>query len=171
MHSTFARAALVMLCFALPATGDLTSSPSRKTSPDFVLSDTKGASVKLSNLKGKVVLLDFWATYCDLCKVEMPWYVEFQDRYGKDGLSVVGFSVDKDGGKSVTPFVTNQKVTYTVVLGNWNVAAKFGVTAERGLPITLLIDRAGKIADTQVGMVSKDAFEKEIQDLLNEPSK
>lgn len=157
--------------FALPTTADLTSSSSRKPPPDFALSDSKGATVKLSNLKGKVVLLDFWATYCDVCKVEIPWYVEFQNRYKKDGLFVVGLSVDEDGWKSVKPFLTEQKVTYTVVLGDWGLAARFGVTAERGLPVTFLIDRAGKIADAHVGMVNKDAFEKEIQTLLNEPSK
>ena len=140
--------------------------------PDFVLSDSKGATVKLSNLKGNVGLLDFWATYCDVCKVEIPWYVEFQNRYRKDGLFVAGLSVDEDGWKSVKSFLTEQKVTYiSVVLGDWDLAARFGVTAERGLPVTFLIDRSGKIADAHVGMVNKDAFEREIQTLLNGPSK
>lgn len=167
----------VLVFIALLLIGGLTYRSVRQNrnakalAPDFVLNDSKGATVKLSNLKGNVVLLDFWATYCDVCKVEIPWYVEFQNRYEKDGLFVVGLSVDEGGWKSVKPFLNEQKVTYTVVLGDWDLAARFGVAADRGLPVTFLIDRAGKIADAHVGMVNKDAFEREIQTLLNEPSK
>ena len=132
--------------FALPArtTADLTPSTSRKAAPDFTLSNPRGATIKRSDFKGKVVLLDFWATYCDLCKVEMPWYMEFHSKYKDSGLSVVGLSVDEDGWKSVKPFLTEQKVSYLVVIGNWDLAARFTVTAQRGLPVTFLIDRAGQ---------------------------
>ena len=169
-QNTLAKIALGVMCFSLPSrtAADLTSPTSRKTCPDFKLSDAKGAAVKLSDLKGKVVLLDFWATYCDICKVEIPWYVEFQNKYKQGGLSVVGLSVDEDGWKAVKPFLTEQKVTYTVVLGDWDLAARFGVTAQGGLPVTFLIDRSGKIADSHVGMVDKDGLEKNIQKLLGQ---
>jgi peroxiredoxin len=144
-----------------------TTASSRKAAPDFILSGSKGAPVKLSAYQGKVVLLDFWATWCEGCKVEIPWYMDFQKKYKKIGLAVVGVSMDEDGWKSVTPFLKAKKVNYPVVVGDWDLAGRFGITA---LPVTLLIDRDGKIADLHTGMVDKDAFESEIQILLKESS-
>ena len=91
--------------------------------------------------------------------------MEFQKKYQERGLSVVGVSVDDDGWKSVKPFIEAKQVNYPVVIGNWDLAERFGGTS---LPVTLLIDRNGKIADSHVGMVDKDAFDKEIQVLLKE---
>ena len=162
-----ARITFVALCLALPAKAptDLTAANSRKTASDFTLSDSKGASVKLSAYKGRVVLLDFWATWCEGCKVEIPWYMEFQKKYNESGLSVVGVSMDEDGWKSVKPFLEEKKVNYPVVIGDWDLAKSFGITA---LPVTLLIDRDGKLADLHAGMVDREAFESEIQILLKE---
>jgi peroxiredoxin len=167
LRSLFPRLVLIGACFALPgrAPADLTTASSRKAAPDFTLSGSKGAPVKLSAYQGKVVLLDFWATWCAGCKVEIPWYMDFQKKYKKIGLAVVGVSMDEDGWKSVTPFLKATKVNYPVVVGDWDLAGRFGITA---LPVTLLIDRDGKIADLHTGMVDKDAFESEIQKLLNE---
>jgi len=165
--NTLAGIALVALRFALPsrAPADLTPANSRKTASDFTLSDPKGASVKLSDYKGRVVLLDFWATWCGGCKVEIPWYMEFQSKYKGSGLSVIGVSMDEDGWKSVKPFLEKQPMNYSVVIGNPDLAKLYGVDA---MPMTLLIDRDGKIADSHVGMVDKDAFENEIQILLKD---
>lgn len=165
--SSFIRIAFVALCFALPARApaDLTGANSRKTAPDFALSDSKGASIRLSDYKGRVVLLDFWATWCGGCKVEIPWYMEFQSKYENSGLSVVGVSMDEDGWKSVKPFLEKNPMNYSVVVGNPDLAKLYGVDS---MPMTLLIDRDGKIAASHVGMVDKDAFEIEIQKLLNE---
>jgi thiol-disulfide isomerase/thioredoxin len=113
-----------------------------------------------------VVLLDFWGTFCEVCKVEIPWYVEFQSKYKESGLSVVGVSLDEDGWKSVKPFVEEKKVNYPIVIGNWDLARLFGFGNE--LPLTLLIDRDGKIADLHAGIVNKNTFESEIQILLKE---
>jgi cytochrome c biogenesis protein CcmG/thiol:disulfide interchange protein DsbE len=140
----------------------------RKTAPNFTLSDSKGASVRLSDYKGKVVLLDFWATWCHGCKTEIPWYMEFQNKYKDKGLAVIGVSMDDDGWKSVKPFVEEQKMNYAVVIGNEALAKLYAVDA---LPVTLLIDRNGKIAVSHAGMVEKDAFEKEIQALLQHSAK
>src|SRR5881394_1609605 len=85
---------------------------SRKTAPDFSLEDSSGALIKLSGYKGRVVLLDFWATWCTGCKQEIPWYMEFQDKYKKDGLSAIGVSLDDDGWKSVKPFLQEHKINY-----------------------------------------------------------
>jgi peroxiredoxin len=160
--------AVIAWCFALPAgvPADLRAANSRKGASDFTLSDSKGASVKLASLKGRVVLLDFWATYCDVCNVEIPWYMEFENKYKESGLSVVGVSVDEDGWKSVKPFLEEKKVNYRVLLGSWDVAKQFGV--DNALPVTLLIDREGRIADSHTGLVDKGVFESEIKVLLRE---
>jgi cytochrome c biogenesis protein CcmG/thiol:disulfide interchange protein DsbE len=168
LRYTLAAIALVALCFALAARApaDLTAANSRKAAAEFTLSDSKGAPVKLGSLRGRVVLLDFWATYCDICNVEIPWYIEFENKYKESGLSVVGVSVDEDGWKSVKPFLEEKKVNYRVLLGNWDLAKQFGV--DNALPVTLLIDRDGRIADSHTGLVDKGVFESEIKVLLKE---
>ena len=167
LRASFAKIVMLVLGFAVPVTvpADLTPANSRKAVADFTLIDSKGASVKLSDYKGKVVLLDFWATWCGGCKVEIPWYMEFQNTYKEKGLSVVGVSMDDDGWKSVKPFIAENKINYPIVIGNSDLGTQFGVSA---LPVTLLIDRNGKIAESHAGMVDKDAFEREIQVLLKE---
>jgi len=165
-----ASIALVAASLALStkAPADLTPANSRKAAPDFSLEDSTGAVIKLSAYKGRVVLLDFWATWCTGCKVEIPWYVKFQDKYKKTGLSAIGVSLDDDGWKSVKPFLQEHKINYPIVIGNWDTMGKsFSFDS---MPATLLIDRGGKIADLHVGMVDKDAFEREIKILLEEPA-
>ena len=166
LRHIFPTVALVVV-LVLPAVtpADLTPATSRKTAPDFTLTDAKGRPVKLSAYKGRVVLLDFWATWCTGCKVEIPWYMEFQSTYKKSGLSALGVSMDDDGWKSVKPFLRHHKINYPIVIGNWEMGDRFGFNS---MPATLLIDRNGKIADLHVGMVDKDAFESEIQILLKE---
>src|SRR6267143_3830315 len=100
------------------------------------------------------------------CKVEIPWYVEFQNKYRDDGLSSIGVSMDDDGWKSVKPFLEENKLNYPVVIGNHDVANRYGGLPS--LPMTLLIDRSGKIAESHAGMVDKDAFEKKIKTLLQQ---
>jgi peroxiredoxin len=161
---------LVASCFALAkAPADLTPVPARKPLPQIALSDSNGAPVNLSGYKGSVVLLDFWATWCTGCKEEIPWFMEFQDKYKKAGLAVVGASLDDDGWKSVKPYLREHKINYRIVIGTFESAKQFGV--DQGMPVTLLIDRAGKVADVHPGMVDKAAFESEIQAILNEAPK
>ncbi len=143
----------------------ITAPDTRKMAPDFTLRDSRGASITLSHYKGKVVLLDFWATWCTGCKVEIPWYMEFQSKYKHGGLSVIGVSMDEDGWKSVKPFLKERPISYSVVVGNPDLAKLYGVDS---MPMTLLIDRNGEIAASHVGMVEKNAFEGEIQILLKE---
>jgi peroxiredoxin len=136
--------------------------------PTFTLNDPAGSPVKLSAYKGKVVLLDFWATWCTGCKVEIPWYVEFQDKYRKDGLAAIGVSMDDDGWKSVKPFLKEHKLNYPVVIANQDLTTRYGGLPS--LPMTLLIDRDGKIAESHAGMVDKDTFENKIKTLLRQSS-
>ena len=97
------------LALTTSAPADLTPAASRKPLPEVALSDSNGASVDLSAYKGRVVLLDFWATWCEGCKEEIPWFMEFQNKYKKTGLTVVGASLD-DGWKSVTPYLREHKI-------------------------------------------------------------
>jgi peroxiredoxin len=166
-RSVLSGIAAAATCFVLTAsaTADLTDANARKSAVDFTLTDSKGASVKLSDYKGRVVLLDFWGTFCGVCKTEIPWFMEFQNKYKDRGLSVIGISLDKDW-KSVNRYLEERKVNYTVVIGNWDLANRFGVV--NALPGTLLIDRDGKIADLHLGRIDKEAFEREIRVLLND---
>jgi thiol-disulfide isomerase/thioredoxin len=140
----------------------------RRPAPNFSLSDSNEAPVKLSDYKGRVVLLDFWATWCHGCKTEIPWYMEFQKKYKDKGLSVIGVSMDDDGWKTVKPFIEQNKMNYAVVIGNKDLAKLYAVD---NLPVTLLIDRTGNIAVSHVGMVDKAAFENQIRALLQDGQK
>lgn len=157
------------LALTTNAPADLTPTDSRKPLPEVALTDDHGTHVNLSEYKGRVVLLDYWATWCEGCKEEIPWFMEFQDRYKKTGLSVVGASLDDDGWKSVKPYLHEHKINYRIVIGTFESAKQFGV--DKGMPVSVLIDRDGKVADVHPGMVDKVAFEHEIQSLLKETPK
>ena len=131
--------------------------------PDFAREDAAGATVRLSDYRGKVVLLDFWATWCGGCKVEIPWFIEFADAYKEKGLEVLGVAFDEEGFETVRPFLEERKVNYPVVIGDEEIGELYDVAA---LPKTLLIDRAGMVARTHVGLVDRDVFEEQILELL-----
>ena len=111
----FAIALVAMCPFLASQTAPQLAQPAPQVgqpAPDFSLNDSAGSPVKLSAYKGRVVLLDFWATWCAGCKVEIPWYMEFQDKYRNDGLAAIGVSMDDDGWKSVKPFLDEHKLNY-----------------------------------------------------------
>jgi cytochrome c biogenesis protein CcmG/thiol:disulfide interchange protein DsbE len=144
----------------------------RKPAPNFILTDAKGDTINLSTYKGKVVLLDFWATWCGGCKTEIPWYMEFDAKYKDRGLAIIGVSMDEDGWKTVKPFLALEKdpetgghtaMKYPVVIGSDSLAKQYQLT---GMPMTLLIDREGRIAVSHSGMVDKDDWESKIRSLL-----
>lgn len=137
----------------------------RKTAADFALDDASGKHVKLSEQKGKVILLNFWATWCHGCGTEIPWFIGFESKYKKGGFAVVGVSMDDDGWKSVQPYLEERKMNYTVVIGSKELGEAYGLG---NMPMTLLIDRNGKIAATHVGVVSKRDCEDEIETLLRQ---
>ncbi|MEO8052505.1 MAG: TlpA disulfide reductase family protein [Acidobacteriota bacterium] len=136
----------------------------REPAANFTLTDSNGAKITLASLKGKVVLLNFWATWCGPCQIEIPWFIEFNKVYKSRGLAVVGVSMDEDGWKSVKPYLAAKKIDYPIVIGTEDVAKAYG--GIDSLPSTFMIDREGKIAFAHNGLVGKDTYEMEIRSLL-----
>ena len=143
----------------------LPAKPSAKTSYLPGLSPVNGTNVTLSDYKGKVILIDFWATWCGPCKVEIPWFVELQTKYGKDGLQALGVSVD-DTVDKLKPYVAELKMNYPVLqgLGHDDMQDAYGPLW--GIPVTVVISRDGKICTKHIGFSAKESFEKEIKSLL-----
>jgi peroxiredoxin len=140
----------------------------RKRAPDFALKDANGHTVKLSDYRGKVVLLDFWATWCGPCKIEIPWFKEFERENKDKGFAVIGVAMDDDGWDAVKPFAQELGINYRLVVGNDEVAQLFG--GVDALPTTFLIDREGRIASVHIGLSGKRDFENGIHELLEAPS-
>jgi peroxiredoxin len=162
-------AVLLVLCSILSARVPAAApDESRKAAPDFTLNDSKGAPVKLSDYKGRVVLLDFWATWCYGCGLEIPWFVDYEKKYKDSGLAVIGVSMDDDGWPVVKPFIEAKEINYAIVLGNADLAKLYKV---KNMPVTLLIDREGKIAESYFGMVDRASCEAKIQSLLKGDAK
>jgi peroxiredoxin len=139
----------------------------RKPAPEFALKDADGKTVHLEDYKGKVVLLDFFATWCGPCKIEIPWFMELERKNKDRGFSVLGVSMDDEGWEVVKPFLADLGVNYRVVIGNDATAQVYG--GVDALPTTFLIDRNGRIAAVHVGLASKKVFEDGIQQLLQDP--
>jgi peroxiredoxin len=154
-------------CSRLDRSG-LKAERDRKKAPNFSLKDSDGRTVKLTDYEGKVVLLNFWATWCGPCKVEIPWFIQFERKYKGDGFAVVGVSMDEDGWDAVKPFVADEGINYRVLLGNDTVANLYG--GVDSLPTTFLIDRQGRIAKVHIGLVSKSVYENDLNKLLESPS-
>ncbi len=140
----------------------------RKSAPQFSLKDAHGRAVKLSDYKGKVVLLNFWATWCGPCKIEIPWFIDFEQKFKDRGFAVLGISMDEDGWDAVKPYIEKQKVNYRVVVGSDEVADLYGGVSS--LPTSFVLDRQGKIAGVHVGLVSRNVYQNEIEQLLDNKS-
>jgi peroxiredoxin len=141
----------------------------RKSAPEFALKDSNGQTVHLADYKGKVVLLDFWATWCGPCKIEIPWFIEFEQQFKDRGFAVLGVSMDEDGWDAVKPYMDDLKINYRILLGNEQVSDIYG--GVESLPTTLLIDRQGKIASIHIGLSQgKEEFRNDIDRLLGSSS-
>lgn len=132
---------------------------------DYTLKNMDDGPVKLSDYKGKVVLLDFWATWCGPCKVEIPGFIELQNQYGKDGLQIIGVSVD-DTADKLKPYVAEMKMNYPVLqgLGHDDLHDEYGLML--GIPVSVIISREGKLCARHAGLTSKETFEAQIKALL-----
>ncbi len=137
----------------------------RKSAPSFSLKDADGRTVTLADYKGKVVLLNFWATWCGPCKIEIPWFSDFEQKYKDRGFAVLGVAMDEEGWEIVKPYIAKNKVNYRILGGDDAMAQMYG--GVESLPTTFMIDAEGRIASTHVGLVSKSDYENEIVQLLD----
>jgi peroxiredoxin len=143
-------------------------SKDRKEAPDFELKDINGKTVKLSDFRGKAVMVDFWATWCGPCQIEIPWFMDFERKYKDQGFVVIGVAMDDEGWPVVKPFIEQMKVNYRVVIGNDRTADLYG--GIEALPTTIIIDRDGKVASTHVGLAGKQDFQDAIEKVLQTPT-
>jgi thiol-disulfide isomerase/thioredoxin len=136
-----------------------------KAAPDFELKALDGTTVHLSDYRGKAVLLNFWATWCQPCKIEMPWFAELQKQYGPEGLQIVGIAVDEDASiDDLAKFAGNLGVNYPILVGKDSVEDLFG--GVQFLPATLYINREGKIVDKVFGLKGRGEIEDSIKKAL-----
>jgi len=138
----------------------------RKMAPDFTLNNASGRPIRLSDSRGKVVLLNFWATWCPPCKTEIPWFMDFQRTYGSRGFTVLGVSLDEDGWTSVKPYIEEKQVNYNVMIGSRDVTRLYG--GLDSVPTTLIVDPSGRMAAIHVGISARSEYEADIQAVLNE---
>ncbi len=151
-----------------PAEAAVKPDKDRKPAPAFTLKDSEGRRVSLADFQGQVVLLDFWATWCDPCKMEIPWFIDLQRKNKDRGFTVLGVSMDDDGWDAVTPFVKRLGVNYRVLMGDDFTAQLYG--GVDALPTTFLIDRKGLIAAVHIGLADRKEIEDGVETLLQAPA-
>jgi cytochrome c biogenesis protein CcmG/thiol:disulfide interchange protein DsbE len=141
--------------------------------PDVTFKGLDGKDVPLAGLKGKVVIVNFWATWCEPCQIEIPWMIEFQKKYADKGFTILGVAEDDEGASVVSPFVQKKvfdvdgqklPMNYPIVIGNDDLESKFGGVF--GLPTSVVINRDGQVVKRIVGLVNHDDIEKIIQHLI-----
>jgi peroxiredoxin len=138
-----------------------------KVAPDFALQSIDGKTVRLSDFRGKAVLLNFWATYCAPCRIEMPWFVELQDRYAAEGPQVVGVAMDDASPDDIEKFASELGVNYPILVGEETVGNAFG--GVQFLPSTFYIGRDGKVVGKVFGLKTKNEIEENIKKTLAHP--
>jgi len=134
--------------------------------PDFELQTLDGKNLKLSDLRGKAVLLNFWATYCGPCKIEMPWFVELQKEYGPQGFQIVGVAMDDASNEDIAKFAKEMGVNYPILLGTESVGQSYG--GVNALPTTFFLDRDGKLIAREFGLQSRSVFVDHIKKALSQ---
>ena len=134
--------------------------------PDFTLDTLEGKAIRLSDFRGQAVLLNFWATWCGPCKIEMPWFIELQKQYGRDGLQIVGVAMDDSSKADIEKFVKEMGVNYPILLGKEAVGQDYG--GVNVLPTTFFIDRDGRIVGREFGLQSRSVLVDHIKQALGQ---
>jgi peroxiredoxin len=132
--------------------------------PNFSLKTANGKTIELSKLKGKVVVVNFWATWCPPCRAEIPGFVDLYKKYKSKGVEIVGISLDQEGWDAVNPFLQKNNINYPIVVGNEELSNSYG--SIEAIPTTFIIDKKGYIAEHHVGYFEKEKLEKALKSLL-----
>jgi peroxiredoxin len=132
--------------------------------PNFKLIDQDGNTITLKDYKGKVVILDFWATWCGPCQLEIPGYVDLYKEYKDQGLTIIGVSLDRDGWTPVRPFIEQYKITYPIVIGNMDIVSAYG--GINSIPTTFVINKTGEVVHRKIGYKPKEYFKEILAELL-----
>ncbi|MDP4219700.1 MAG: TlpA disulfide reductase family protein [Bacteroidota bacterium] len=164
----FLVSGIAIFLFAKPKAEDMKHAEfsDDKPAPEFTLKDVNGKTVSLSDYRGKIVVLNFWATWCGPCRKEIPDFIELQNTYGKDGLQFIGIALDQEGVEKVKPFNDKYKISYPILIGNNDIADKYG--GMNAIPVTFLIDRKGLIRAHYIGMRQKADLESMALALMRE---
>jgi len=166
-----ALAVSLMLVFAYKMTGRgpavVLPTGAGKPAPDFTLQSIDGKTFHLADFRGKAVVVNFWATWCQPCKIEMPWFVELQKKYGPEGLQILGISADEDtSADELGKFAKGMGVNYPVLLGKEEVEQAYGGISF--LPVTVYVDRDGKVVDKVFGLKGRAEIEDDIKKALGQ---
>jgi len=132
--------------------------------PNFELVDANGKKIRLSDFKGKVVILDFWATWCAPCRMEIPGYVDLYKKYNDRGLEIIGISLDRDGWTPVRPFMKQYNINYPIVIGDMDIVQAYG--GIQSIPTTFIINRNGEVVERKIGARPPEYFEQVLSGLL-----
>ncbi|MDO8602679.1 MAG: TlpA disulfide reductase family protein [Candidatus Omnitrophota bacterium] len=138
--------------------------PGSNLAPEFSLKDAGGGEKKLSDFKGSVVIIDFWATWCPPCRQEIPHFVDLYSQYKDQGLEIIGVSMDQSPEKVIPDFIEKNNINYTILFGEDNVYDLYG--GINAIPTTFLVDKEGNIRKKYIGYNGKEVFEKDIKELL-----
>ena len=161
MSLTKAVAMSLVLALVLPLG---CQADSKSKAPNFALKTQDGKTVELRKLEGKVVVVNFWATWCGPCRAEIPGMLEVYNKYKSQGLEIIGVSLDRGGWNQVAPFVQKLSITYPVVVGDGELADKYG--GIEAIPTTFIVDKKGKIVQKHIGYFSKEKFEEQVKRFL-----
>ncbi len=148
--------------------GITTGAAQMKAAPDFTLQSLDGKTVRLSDYRGKPVVLNFWATWCEPCKIEMPWFVDLQKQYASAGVQFLGVAMDDASTKEIGKFAESMKVNYPILIGKESVGDDYG--GVQFLPETFYIDRAGNVVDKAFGLKGRGEIEDDIKKILGPSS-
>jgi len=173
-----ALAILLILAVALTlwVLAERRNPPGSAGSVGFELIDLQGRELDLAKYRGKVILVNFWATWCQPCRIEIPWLIEFQEKYAGRGFTVLGVAMDDEGRSVVEPWLANERfeldgrqvsVNYPILIGNEAVEKQFDGLL--GLPTSVLITRDGTRVKRFIGLIQHDVLQEEIEKLLANP--